>query len=206
LHLDGGSLDSYPQTGTTWYDLSGNSQTATLVNGPSYNSTGPSIGFDGTDDYAQISSNSLFNFGTGDFTLEAWVYPQSFSNYFHIIAMPNQDSFALKAEVNTGNIYFYSPTFDTYGSTSGWTLTLNTWNYVSMTRNSSVAYAYLNAVSKGSKSSFTNSFSNNTVNIHNGFPNEFVPALFGAVRVYNRALSSTEITQNYNAQKSRFGL
>ena len=165
------------------------------------------IDFDGTDDYATAPSSADFAFGTGNFTLECWVYPIDISTtYPHMIALPFQGTFALKAEVGTGNIYFYSSSFTTYGSTSGWTLTLNTWNHVMLTRVSNVAYAYLNGVSKGSKSGFNNSFSSQVLNIHNGHPGEFTRMLMGAARIYNRGLSQAEITQNYNAQKNRFGL
>jgi hypothetical protein len=192
-----------------WNDTSGEGNSATLTNGPTFNSYqwGGYIDFDGTDDYATAPASSNFAFGTGDFTLECWVYPIDISTtYPHMIALPNQGIFALKAEAGTGNIYFYSPSFTTYGSTTGWTLTLNTWNHVMFTRVSNVAYAYLNGVSKGSKSGFNNSFGSQVLNIHNGWPGEFTRMLIGASRIYNRGLSSTEIAQNFNAQRNRFGI
>jgi hypothetical protein len=209
LLLDAGDINSYPRSGTTWYDVSGNGNNVTLTNGPTFLPTVARgvMSFDGVDDYATAPASSKFAFGAGDFTLECWVYPTDISTtYQHMIALPDQGTFALKSEVNTGNIYFYSPSFTTYGSTSGWTLTLNTWNHVMFTRVSNVGYAYLNGVSKGSKSGFSNSFSSQILNIHNGWPGEFAGMLMGAVRVYNIGFSSAQVTQNYNAQKSRFGL
>jgi hypothetical protein len=208
LNLDAADKNSYPDSGTTWRDLSGNGNNATLTNGPTFSSNnGGCISFDATDDFATITSNAVFNFGTGNFTLETWIYPESFATYLHMIQMPDQGTFALKANITDGAIYFYNPSFTTYGDTPGWTLILNKWNYVAMTRISSVAYAYLNGESKGSKASFTTSFSNNTVKIHGGnLGGEFAQCKIATSNIYNRGLSASEIQQNYNAQKSRFGL
>ena len=74
LNLDAGFDPSYPTTGTTWYDLSGNTYNGTLTNGPTFNSENSgSIVFDGTNDYAQLSQN-IFN-GTSytGVTFCAWV-------------------------------------------------------------------------------------------------------------------------------------
>ena len=194
-------------TPSTWRDLSGNNNTGTLTNGPTFNvGNMGSISFDGTDDYVTSPSSNSFAFGTGDFTLEIWIYPQSFSGYVHMISLPSQSIFTLKSDITTGVIYFYSPSFDTAGFTSGWTLSLNTWNCVVFKRESSTAYAFLNALSKGSKSGFTNNFTSQILNIHNGFGTEFTQCRISRVSIYNRALTATEILQNYNATKSRFGL
>ncbi len=207
LSLDAADKLSYKGSGTTWTDLSGNNNTGTLTNGPTFNAGNQgSISFDGTDDYVTSPSSNSFAFGTGDFTLEIWIYPQSFSTYLHMISLPAQSTFGLKADVSNGVIYFYSPAFDTYGFTSGWTLSLNTWNCVVFKRESSTAYAFLNGVSKGSKSGFTNNFTSQILNIHYGHPTEWAQCRISRVSIYNRSLSATEILQNYNATKGRFGL
>jgi len=59
VDLDSTQKISYPTSGNTWYDLSGNSNNATLSNGPTFKSS--VLNFDGTNDYATISSNSTFN-------------------------------------------------------------------------------------------------------------------------------------------------
>jgi hypothetical protein len=206
LCLDAANKVSYPGSGTSWRDLSGNNNTGTLTNGPTFNAGNQgSIVFDGTNDYVTSPSSNYSAFGTGDFTLEIWIYPQSFSNYTHMISLPSQSTFTLKSDITTGLIYFYSPTFDTYGFTSGWTLSLNTWNCVVFKRESSTAYAFLNGVSKGSKSGFTNNFTSQVLNIHNGFGSEFAQCRISRVSIYNRALTASEILQNYNAVKGRFG-
>lgn len=204
LNLDAGNAMSYPGTGSVWYDLSSSPSNATLTNGPTFSS--PYIQFDGTDDYAAISSNSKFALGTGNFTLEAWINPQSFSNYVHILAMPSQNTFSLKINVTDGAIYYFDSAFTTYGSTSGWTSSLNSWNHIVLVRESGVAYAYLNGLSRGSKASFNSNYSAQAVNIHNGYPGEFAQARISVIRLYNIALTQTQVAQNYNALKSKYGL
>ena len=59
LYLDAANKKSYPGSGTTWTDLSGNNNTGTLTNGPTFDSNnGGSIVFDGTNDYV---SNTMSN-------------------------------------------------------------------------------------------------------------------------------------------------
>jgi len=79
LELDAGNTKSYPGTGTTWFDKSGNAYNGTLTNGPTFN-TGSlgSLVFDGVDDYVNnIGTTSTFSFiqNTAVFTINAWVKP-----------------------------------------------------------------------------------------------------------------------------------
>ena len=163
--------------------------------------------FDGTDDYIVTSNNIPCNFGTGDFTIEVMIYPQSFSSYTHMVALPSQNTFALKADIGNGIIYYYDPSFTTYGSTSGWTLTLNQWNHVVLVRSGNVAYAYLNGVSKGSKTGFNTNFSSTQiVNVGNGGTSEHTPKKINLVKIYNTALTADQVKQNYQQYKTRFNL
>ncbi len=61
LLLDAGFIPSYPRTGTSWYDLSGNNRNGTLANGPTFNSTDGSIVFDGADDVVNFSAITASN-------------------------------------------------------------------------------------------------------------------------------------------------
>ena len=209
LHVDAANINSYPGSGTSWYDLSGNGMTGTTQSGVSYSSGNTGVmSFDtSANAYVQFLGNYLTNFGTGDFSLEMWVYPTSFSSYLHMFAMPDQGTFALKANVSDGAIYFYSGgVFGTYGSTPGWTLSLNAWNHVVMVRRSSVAYCYLNGQMKGKVTGFTNNFNGQAMNIGNGWPNERPTKQVSQARVYNRGLVSAEVLSNYYSTKGRFGL
>jgi hypothetical protein len=76
LALDAANTKSYPGSGTSWNDLSGNNITGTLTNGPIYNSVnGGSIVLDGVNDYIQHSSNlTVLNnvSGSNEFTCSSW--------------------------------------------------------------------------------------------------------------------------------------
>jgi hypothetical protein len=73
LDLDAAKRDSYPGTGTTWNDISGNQNNGTLVNGPTFNSgNGGSIVFDGVNDYANLSDPMSLRLETFNFTLSLW--------------------------------------------------------------------------------------------------------------------------------------
>jgi hypothetical protein len=74
LNLDAAKVDSYPGTGTTWRDLSGNNNNGTLTNGPTFSGIGKqaAIVFDGVDDYAILPTN-FFNPNAGTpFTVSFW--------------------------------------------------------------------------------------------------------------------------------------
>jgi len=181
-----------------------NNNTINLAN-VSYDSNGM-IQFDGTDDYINVSSSSNYAFGTGAFTIEVMIYPQSFSNYTHMVALPDQSVFALKANVSDGAIYYYDPSFTTYGSTPGWTLTLNTWNHVVIVRDGTTAYCYLNGVLRGSVAGFTGNFSTQQMRIGWGAGSEFTTKKINVVKIYNKQLSATDVLNNYNNYKKRFGI
>ena len=204
LNIDPFLSSSYPGSGTTVYDLSPNPVNGTLTGGPTF--TSPYFQFDSTDDYIAFASSSKWAFGTGDFTLESWVYRQSSTSYTHIFAFPSQSTMALKVENSTGHLYLYTSSWDNYNAPSGWTLPLNTWTHVVFKREQGTGYAYLNSILKQSKVSFTNSFSAQILNIRNGYPGEFQQCRLGMSNIYNRALSDIEISTNYNSTRSRYGV
>lgn len=205
LYLDAANSKSYSGSGTTWSDLSGNNNNATSTGGPSYTSgSNGYFSFSGTQ-YFSCASSSSFAFGTGDFTIECWYYPTSFSTYSHLVALPDQNTFGLKANISNGELYFYSAAFNNY-PTTGWTLTLNAWNHVVFVRSSSVAYPYLNGTAYASKSGFTNNFTAQICNIHNGYASEFANARMSVVKIYNTALTATQVKNNYNALRGRYSV
>lgn len=207
-YLDAANLDSYVGSGTSWVDMSGSGLNGTLQAGVTYSSSNTGVlSFDTTANaYIQFASSSIFAFGTGDFTLEMWIYPTSLASYHHMFDLPDQNTFGLKSEVTTGLIYFYSAAFNTYGSTAGWTLAINTWNHVCLVRRDSIAYPYLNAVIKGAVAGFTNNFTTQALNIGNGWPGEKPARQVSQARIYNRGLNPFEIAENFQATRGRFGI
>ena len=83
LFLDAGNTSSYPGSGTTWTDLSGNGNNGTLTNGPTYTSSnGGAIVFDGINDF--VNSGSSISL-PGDISVFAWVYASSFNTDWNLI-------------------------------------------------------------------------------------------------------------------------
>ena len=83
VYLDAGNNSSYSGSGTSWNDISGNSNNFTLVNGPTYSSSdGGAIVLDGTNDYAISAINaSFFAFGTAhDYSYGVWAKINSAEN------------------------------------------------------------------------------------------------------------------------------
>lgn len=201
LAFDAANNKSYPRTGTSWLDLSGNNNTATLTNGPTFNgSNGGSIVFDGADDYA-IASNSALVHRTSNWTYSCWL---KFS------ATPSAGTIftngiwfnCLLFRFETNGITVYSMS----GNWGKFTLspTLGLWYKLDFVRNGSSVDFYLNSIYSQSIS-FTADIqpsSNFYIGIH--APGECFNGNISQVSIYNRALTAIEILQNYNAVKNRF--
>lgn len=220
LNLDAGDAASYPGTGTTWFDLSGGENHGTLTNGPTYSSAdGGVIDFDGSNDYIDLGSDIVFR-SSGGWTVESWVKYDFIPTTYNNTTSPAN---FIGSETITHNSWYWSvlesklalwnrdPGVWKYGST---TLQTNTWyNAVLVSNSSGTSYQmYLNGVAEGGDHttySWNASYSGlniryigrgSSVNIRQFNGN------MSSTRVYNRALTSTEITQNFNAVKGRFGL
>ncbi len=189
-----------------WKDLSTKKNNATFVGIPTLDNVNGSFDFANGNSHhiSHVSNDGAsigdFEFGTGDFTIEVWIYPQSFSTYTHMFCLDNQNTFALKADITNGNIYFTSTAFNTFNhaALSTWTLTLNQWNHVVLKRQNGVAFGYLNGQLKGSKTGFTNNIPGNlTALIRNGGVAEYSQCKIRTVRAYNKSLTDLEIYRNY---------
>lgn len=204
LNVDAGYTPSYPTTGTTWYDLSGQGNNGSLINGPTFNSAnGGSIVFDGVDDY--INVNSFANIlSKSTYTKTAWFYMNSFG--YNIISGGDAGMHAFWMAGGNQLRAGHDGQWSTVVSTTS--LALNTWYFGAVTFSSSSGWAlYLNG-NLESTSASTTTFSG-TGGIYIGSYNAAANLWSGRIAVstvYNRVLSASEILQNYNAQKSRFGL
>jgi hypothetical protein len=205
LNLDAGFTPSYPTTGTTWYDVSSGGNNGTLTNGPTFNSAnGGSIVFDGTNDYVKCSFNSVPVQGPG--TISFFGYYSLNSGVLNTITI-TAGSLAIQIGIRsgTGAIWKYggnlllSYTLPTTNQIAQWTVTFNGLN-ISI---------YVNGVLNNSTTTAAFQSSNSTtfyIGTFDDFGLEAFPGGIYNCQVYNRVLSSAEITQNYNAMKGRFGL
>jgi hypothetical protein len=204
-------------------DLTNNKAIGTLTNGPTYSSG--SIVFDGTNDYVKVPFNSNYNFGSGNFTVSAWINmtvlpSNNWSAFvthgvstsaqrwvFYYDTRSSQSSPGLRfTSVNASN----AANIDiSVGSTTGWSAGI--WYYVTITRVGNVFTLYRNGIQVGNTVTDADAIVDVTSNgLYLGMENTGVDAPLNGkislVQIYKaKGLTSTEVLQNYNATKSRYG-
>ena len=110
--------------------------------------------FDGTDRLS-ISNNSDFQFGTGDFTIESWVYTDNISGYDVIVKCSDNNTWAngWSVSLNDGGLYFWNGSGSAL--TSSTKVSVNTWTHIAVTRYSGIVYQFINGVLVESSSSYS---------------------------------------------------
>ena len=203
LCLDASDKNSYPGTGTTWLDVSGNGNNGTLTNGPTFNSeNGGTIFFDGSNDYAPIGTTGL-PIGTSAGTLYAWAKTNTISGgYSWIISYGNPNCNQSRFLGINGSTYYFGGYSDDV-IVSG--VPLSTWFNMVGVWNGTQASLYLNGILiAGPTSKSWSTISNNAQLGRQTNGSEYWNGNIAQVSVYNRALTALEVLQNYNATKSRF--
>jgi hypothetical protein len=218
LNLDAANIKSYPGSGTTWSDLSGNANNGTLTPGVSgltfSRDGGGSLVFDGSNDVVSVnsvvptgdSSKSIFMVfkSTTAISTRQWL--------FYSGTETNGGRFALEIETSKFTFNFYNSAIQPT------TLTTNTWYYAGVTYNSTTKQLliYVNGILQ-STTTFPLTIGPNVTYLNTGVnATNYIGNIFNAsitmngnislTQIYNRALSTSEVLQNYNALKSRFNL
>jgi hypothetical protein len=214
LALDAADKNSYPGSGTTWRDMSGNGNNGTLTNGPTFSSAnGGSIVFDGVDDRVIFSNNAttMGLISQSPMTAEAWVKFNNLSNYTHIIdGSSNSFHLAVESLADGGSMYFFNG--NSYQLNSSPAATTGQWYHIVGIQDISEIRIYANGalLTNGTIASGQSALNLSSKTIALGYwENNNTRHLNGNIAVaklYKRALSATEVLQNYNAQKSRFNL
>lgn len=210
LCLDAANPKSYVSGSTTWNDLSGNKNTGTLTNGPTYSSASAGfIVFDGVDDTI-ITTNSGIS-GTSPWSLSVWVNVNISENgagrqgWIIWQGAYNQSSNQLiSIGVTGGKVEVAHWSNDTTFANSP--ITFGTFQNIVVTFDGSNEKIYVNSTNTDNKST--------TLNIANGSwyiasrsnAAEYLNCNIASVQVYNKSLSAAEVLTNYNAMKGRFGL
>ena len=209
LYLDASDLLSYPGSGFFWSDISGNGNDGVLMNGPTFNSAnGGSIVFDGINDSVEsflIPSFSL-NANLG-LTISLWVKcsigdTEACLFSHHTLNVNN----GVRLQIYNGPLSF------TFGGVADYTTSINIsdnqWRNVVATSIGNTALIYINGdlsstIAIGTMQGIPDTYKIGVIDFVNTY---YLTGNMAQVLVYNRPLSSMEITQNYNATKSRFGL
>ena len=228
MNLDAGFTPSYPTTGTTWYDISGNNNHCTLYNGASY-SNGV-ITLDGVDDYIKTNSN-LDLTTTNAVTVLYFLQPTSYGTAVKVIHELSTDfnsiSNCFVSAFSDNSLGADYEIFASLRGNSGYNIAVYNKSMLN-----SLSWCQLAIIHDTSQTSTENlMFKNGQLgptiqNPYPGYGNNntnnfasqpfyvgsragsayFAPMKIGQILMYNRALSQAEIQQNYNSTKSRFGL
>jgi hypothetical protein len=215
LSLDAADRNSYSGTGTVWNDLSGNGNTGTLTNGPTYSSTnGGSILFDGSNDVVTVADNTSVSM-TNSLTILTWINATSARNSVGIVHKGNYaaadfDYMLYVTSNSTAIVGYKKNAAGTASAVGGYVVPgglIGVWTQIGLTIDGTASNLWVNGVSVASTTFSTAGIrdTSNTLNIGYGYQNGFA-GYIGNVLTFNRALTPLEIQQNYNALKSRFNL
>ena len=211
LALDAGNTKSYPGSGTTWYDLSGSGNTGTLtnMNGDNLNSANSgSFTFDGTNEYVDCGNSSILDVGN-NITVNVWFYVSQTSSFEAIVAkVLNDYTLGWELDNSSGTFRVTLRPSATQVDLNAGNLSVGNWYMGTMTYDNTTARLYLNGVQTGSTTSGGPVTLNSTEPLRVGgrvqTPN--FSGNIAQVSMYNRALSASEIAQNFNALRGRFGI
>jgi hypothetical protein len=213
LHLDAGAPRSYSGSGTLWRDLSAGNN-GTLVNGVGYNSSNSgSLVFDGTNDYVDCGNTSPLSSigGTTNITVSGWAYYTAYGgggqSYSVITVKGDPWTWLLENPFNTFRFRITAGGSDVNVADTS-THLLNTWYNVVGTYDGSNMRIYVNGSLKNTKAQ-TGTLATNSITAKIGTyqgTNYNLTGRIANVSIYNRVLTATEVSHNYNSIKSRFGL
>ena len=219
LNMDAGYVPSYPKNGSIWYDNSSISSNSTLYNGASYSSSnGGNIVFDGSNDYSSTTAGQAFYQYTNQLTVSWWMKRNGTITVGSGGGQStfNVDNMSTNVWLMHGNpdntVNFYVNDSGNWRTTATSTLLDNTWYNITGTINTSNVSVYTNGSLTSTSSGISSGITNNSSSIVGwGFDPRYLGSRHfnGSIAyasVYNRALSASEVLQNFNALKARFGL
>jgi hypothetical protein len=204
LYVDAGLSASYSGSGNQWNDLSGNNNTGTLQNSPTYSSSdGGVLTFNGSNQYTSFSSPTNIPIGNSNYTISVWFNAASIGGNAFVgwgnFGATNQVT-ALRL-YNTGFIHYWWGN-DLVVPTS---LSTNTWYHVVARFNGTNREIWLNNVKIGNDTPSGHNVPNaNNLRIASSNGGEYFNGKISNVEIYNRAVSDLEIAELYNDFSPRF--
>ena len=206
LELEAADRNSYPGSGTTWRDVSGNSGNGTLVNGVTYTTT-----YNGGFSFNAASSNyislpAVLN-TNADFTMIfTSTNPSDTGCVFS--GVPGTTPGNLQIRTTTTSVSLVKNTIAELGNFGAKSATpFNTTNVfvIGLNKAATTSYCYINGVFI-STLALNQTFTTTNPSLGASTNGEYFTGTMYNFSFYNRLLSATEIAQNYNATKSRFNL
>ena len=203
LCLDAANRKSYPGSDTTWFDRSGNGNHGTLTNSPTFSGTnGGIIVFDGVDDNISFTtSNLVVN------TVSLWLYIRAAQNGAIICSgsdVYSSSSWEWSIFIYESNIYFRGNAGNFGSINYPASNYVNRWVNFTLIRDlNSLSYFYENGIYRNQASEASSA---NTNQLRIGKAGAAASINVGNTLIYNRALSTSEILQNFNATRGRYGV
>ena len=215
LNLDARVSNSYSGIGTTWNDLSGNGNNGTLFNGVGFDGN---MTTDGVDDYIVVGRIPSTGTSTASISWGLWVYPQSTSGNIMSMSQNNPQSgwnmppIAASGQRFRGKIWSNSYLFSATYNLNTWYYVVLVWRY-STTSSERGQFLYVNGELQASQTNITYSSSgvDNFMFLGQLNPGADNTGMFqgkyGMFHIYgNKALTDSEVRQNFNATRGRFGI
>jgi hypothetical protein len=209
LYLDAGNASSYSGSGTAWNDLTVNGRNGTLTNGPTYSATnGGSIVFDGSNDFVQCTGSLTVTAAT----FVTWIKRNGNQGQYDGILFSRGTSVTgINFQVSNQLGYHWNGTGNTYGWQSGLVVPDATWCMIAVSVTSTAATAYLCQTS--GITTATNTVSHTSTVLDDikiaqdeAIGNRYFNGNIAIAQIYNIALSAGEISQNFQADRARFGV
>jgi len=222
LYLDAAAVASYPGSGTTWYDLSGNGNDVSMQNSGdiSYTSSGGGYFTTGATGYFSKTSGTNIPTGGTPYTVSTWVqfptdWPGGDTNHTiaQIGSVPTYDGLNTFVATNTGYLavgWFNNPGEPEPLISNSWTPSSPTTNWMNVVSqwDGATRNIWYNGVLQATDSIGTYLGNNADILIgldFSGFGN-YLRGNIGQVLIYNRALSPSELNQNFTITRSRYGV
>jgi hypothetical protein len=208
LYLDAGNASSYSGSGTAWNDLSGNSRNGTLTNGPTYSSdNGGSIVFDGSNDYVQCTGSLTVTAAT----FVTWIRRNgNQGQYDGILFSRGTNVTGMNLQVSNQVAYTWNDAVNTYSWQSGLTIPDATWCMIAVSVTSTAATAYLCQTSGTTTATNTVSHASSVINdikiAWDDAAARYFNGRIAIAQLYNIALSADQVSQNFAADRARFGV
>jgi len=219
LYLDAANNKSYPGSGTSWNDLSGNGRNLTLTNGPTFNASNiGTLVFDGTNDYAILNPVTTFSI----YCISMWIKPTTIINSASaskvLIQFKSSTAKYISFGDTTGRVtneyitIVQEPGDRRTSVNDGGTLSAGSWYNIVFNYESSQYNIYINNTLKST--TFGSSLGNVPlitdpdfiyINSYGG-SSSYLDSSLSMCMIYNRTLSTSEILQNYNTTRKRYGL
>ena len=200
--FDAANPRSYPGSGSTWNDISGNRYSSTLINSPTYNATNDGyLSFDGSTQYASVTANIPLS----GFTMICWIYSaDTQATYTGLlenrqganlwgVGFGSNNQLGFQYNLNINPVSLYVPN--------------NQWCMVAMSANTTSVSIYLNQSSvttAQSQTSFT--FTGLLIGNDTYHSGRYFNGNFSSVLFYNTALTNAQVAQNFEAYRGRYGI